>query len=118
MEGIPEEVRHSASELVLCCVSSLDRSVALPALMASSYCTLQRARSHLVERDAGKPTFPFLFFPPTSIFQRIILKCCQNFCMNPHVSKMHSIFRGVSVGQEMPVFSRKEAENGSRERNA
>lgn len=46
-----------------CAVSSLDRSVALPALMASSYCTLQRARSHSAERDAGKPTFPFFFSP-------------------------------------------------------
>jgi len=62
MKGIPEEVRHSASELVLCCVSSLDRSVALPALMASSYCTSQRARSQW-KGTRGNPLFLFFFSP-------------------------------------------------------
>lgn len=76
MKGILEEVRHSASELVLCCVSSLDRSVVPPALMASSYCTSRRARSHSVGRAWGDPPF----FPPQLLFfQQVSLKCCKNF---------------------------------------
>lgn len=61
-----------------------------------------------MERDVGKTTF---FFPPLLFYNKLFSNALRILGEFSHL-------QNADGGREMPVFSREEAEDGLRERNA
>lgn len=73
-----------------------------------------------MERDVGKTTF---FFPPLLFYNKLFSNALRILGEFSHLQNARDFFfffpQEVSDGgREMPVFSREEAEDGLRERNA